>query len=157
MVRNAGSRRTPGRLPSTLTPLSADPNIGQHLSVVSHPNPLRDIRMGEPLPPHCLSPVSALHPPPALIPKPAPPLRPKPTPPPNNRLGALDPRDVGSIPKPTNLGNVHLREAMGLDGTKEARMYYNRIRVSALMMPPHLLTRGFPRMLSVDTWATALG
>ena len=50
-----------GQPPSTLTPLSADPNFGRQLSVVSHPNPLWGIRMGKLLLGQFLSQVSVLH------------------------------------------------------------------------------------------------
>jgi len=73
------------------------------------------------------------------------------TPPPNNSADTLDPGDIESVPKPDNLSQKNLRAEMGLDHAPEATMYYNKIRVGALMEPLYLLTCYASRTLSVDT------
>jgi hypothetical protein len=137
------------------TPLSPSPNLSRQLIVDPHPNPLRDVRMGErpsfpqplqlatphhqPLPPPPLSTPGTLkhidpqsrRPPPMTV-------RSDPTNIPQQH--ALDPQDVGSIPHPSGLSQKNLRAAMGLDRTDATKGYYSRIRVSAPTWPFHLLT-----------------
>ena len=72
-------------------------------------------------------------------------------PPPDNDVDALNPGDIGSIPRPTALSQKNLRAAMGLDGTPEAQMYYNKIRVGMFVRPSHSLTCCTFRGLFVGT------
>ena len=62
------------------------------------------------------------------------------TPPPDTPTVTLilDPKGIDSIPRPSKLSQRNLRSEMRLDQSRDAQVYYNRIRVSILLQSlPH--------------------
>ena len=157
-------------LTAVATTSSQPPSTPTPLTIIRHPNPLWDVRMGErqplqhvpppaavtrqpqittaqrpspPFPPHdqtpVLSPQSPHHPP---VPHEQ---QGRPIPPSTDNTDTLDPedklnpRDIGSIPRPPMLTHTNLRAAMRLDGGGQNEDHYNKIRVSMLTQLLHLL------------------
>jgi len=162
-------------------PLSSSLNPESQQPVTPHPNPLRNVRMGEqhrqlnpPQPAPSLPPPLQLPPPlpppsqqadiqcrsrqqlPAAFHPTVLPSQPNPTQPqqPHNDIDVLDPASVGSIPDPidTKAPMGNLRAALGLDKTPKHNAYYLVIRVRALLHFLCTLTHCCSRALFVVKW-----